>query len=134
MYVLDTNTLIYFFKGVGNVTSKLLTIPPKEIAIPAVVIYEIEYGIAKSTSPKKRQAQLIEICSLVNILPFGSKEALSAATIRSKLEKKGTPIGPYDILIAGTALEHQGILVTNNLKEFSRVPKLQTENWYSQTK
>ena len=131
MYVLDTNTLIYFFKGMGNVPNKFLTIPPKEIAIPAIVIYELEYGIAKSSSPKKRQAQLNEICSLVNILPFGDKEALSSATIRAKLEKKGTPIGPYDILIAGTALEHQGVLVTNNLKEFSRVPKLKTENWYS---
>ncbi len=53
MYVLDTNTLIYFFKGEGNVARKLLTISPKEIAIPAIVVYEIEYGIAKSTSPKK---------------------------------------------------------------------------------
>ena len=131
MYILDTNTLIYFFKGMGNVPSKFLAISPKEIAIPAIVIYELEYGIAKSSFPKKRQAQLNEICSLVNILPFGDKEAFSAASIRAKLEKKGTPIGPYDILIAGIALEHQGILVTNNLKEFSRVPKLKTENWYS---
>ncbi len=131
MYILDTNTLIYFFKDMGNVSSRLLTVSPKEIAIPAIVIYELEYGISKSSSPKKRQAQLNEICSLINILPFGDKEALSSASIRAKLEKKGTPIGPYDVLIAGTALEHQGILVTNNLKAFSRVPKLKTENWYS---
>jgi len=131
MYILDTNTLIYFFKGMGKVSGKFLSISPKDIAIPAIVIYELEYGIAKSSSPKKRQAQLDEICSLVNILPFGEKEAFSSASIRAKLEKKGTPIDPYDILIAGTALEHQGILVTNNLKEFSRVPKLKTENWYS---
>ena len=131
MYILDTNTLIYFFKGMGNVPGKFLNTSPKEIAIPAVVIYELEYGIAKSSSPKKRRSQLNEICSLVNILPFGDREAFSSASIRAKLEKRGTPIGPYDILIAGTALEHQGILVTNNLKEFSRVPKLKTENWYS---
>ena len=131
MYILDTNTLIYFFKGMGNVPSKLLAIQPKKIAIPAIVIYELEYGIARSNSPKKRQTQLKEICSLVNILPFGNKEARSAAFIRANLEKKGTPIGPYDVLIAGTALEHGGILVTNNLKEFSRVSKLKTENWYS---
>ncbi len=131
MYILDTNTLIYFFKGMGNVSSKLLAIPPKDITIPAIVIYELEYGIARSRSPEKRQAQLKEICSLVNLLPFGNKEARSSASIRAKLEKKGTPIGPYDILIAGTALEHRGILVTNNLKEFLRVPKLKTENWYS---
>lgn len=80
---------------------------------------------------KKRQAQLNELCSLVSILPFGEKEAISAASVRAKLEQKGTPIGAYDLLIAGTALEHKGILVTNNLKEFSRVPKLKTENWFS---
>ena len=131
MYILDTNTLIYFFKGMGNVPSRLLTTSPKDIAIPAIVIYELEYGIAKSSSPNKRQAQLNEIISLVTIVPFGYKEALSSAKIRAELEKKGTPIGPYDILIAATAMVHQGILVTNNLKEFSRVPKLKTENWFS---
>ncbi len=131
MYVIDTNTLIYFFKGIGNVSKKLLSISPKDIAIPSIVIYELEFGIAKSSSPKKRQAQLHDICSLINILPFSNREASLSAAIRAKLEKKGTPIGPYDILIAGTALAHQGILVTNNLKEFSRVPKLKTENWYS---
>ncbi len=130
MYVIDTNTLIYFFKGAGNVPEKFLSKSPKDIAIPSIVIYELEFGIAKSSSPKKRRAQLAEILSLVNILPFGDKEASLSASIRAKLEKKGTPIGPYDILIAGTALAHQGILVTNNLKEFSRVPKLKTENWY----
>ncbi len=130
MYVIDTNTLIYFFKGMGNVPNKFLAIPPKDIAIPSIVLYELEYGIAKSSSPTKRQNQLKELCSLVNILPFGEEEARSSASIRAKLEKKGTPIGPYDILIAGTALHHQGILVTNNIKEFSRVPKLMSENWY----
>ena len=131
MYVIDTNTLIYFFKGIGNVPEKFLSISPKDIAIPSIVIYELEFGIAKSSSPKKRQAQLKDILSLVNILPFGDKEASLSASIRAKLEKKGTPIGPYDILIAGTALAHQGILVTNNLKEFTRIPKLKTENWYN---
>jgi len=131
VYVIDTNTLIYFFKGIGNVSDKFLSISPKDIAIPSIVIYELEFGIAKSTSPKKRQSQLNDICSLVKIIPFGDKEASSSAAVRAKLEKKGTPIGPYDILIAGTALANQGILVTNNLKEFTRVPKLKTENWYS---
>ncbi len=130
MFVLDTNTLIYFFKGIGNVAGKLLTISPKEIAIPTIVVYELEYGIAKSSSPKKRQAQLKEMCSLVKVLPFGNEEARLAALIRAQLEKKGTPIGPYDVLIAATALANQGVLVTNNAKEFSRVSKLKIENWY----
>ncbi len=114
----------------GNVPYNLLATSPKKIAIPSIVLFEIEYGIAKSNSPDKRLAQLKEICSLVNLLPFGSQEARFSAIIRAQLEKKGTPIGPYDLLIAGTALAHQGILVTNNTKEFSRVSGLKIENWY----
>ena len=129
MYILDTNTLIYFFKGLGNVADNLLAVSPKDIGIPAVVLYELEYGIAKSSSPKKRTKQLEELCALVEVLTFGNKEAKTSATIRAVLEKKGTPIGPYDVMIAGTALSRQGVLVTNNTKEFRRVPKLQITDW-----
>ncbi len=75
MYVLDTNTLIYFLKGMGEVPRKLLATPPNEIAIPAIVLYELEYGIAKSGSPEKSRIQLKEICSLVEVLPFGNEAA-----------------------------------------------------------
>ncbi|MDP2126015.1 MAG: type II toxin-antitoxin system VapC family toxin [Pseudohongiella sp.] len=130
MYVLDTNILIYFFKGLGGVPQKLLSVSPKDIGIPAVVVYELEYGIAKSGSPKKRRQQLSELCSVVSVLPFGSAEARLTADIRTKLEKSGTPIGPYDLLIAGTAMSNQAVLVTNNIREFSRVPDLRIENWF----
>ncbi len=130
MYVLDTNTLIYFFKGLGKVPQRLLAVSPKDIGIPAIVIYELEYGIAKSSAPKKRQQQLEEICSIVNVLPFGRAESKLAANVRTKLEAKGTPIGPYDLLIAGTAIANNAVLVTNNTKEFSRIQKLQIENWF----
>jgi len=130
LYVLDTNTLIYFFKGMGNVADRLLATSPKDIGIPAIVIYELEYGIARSTSPKKRMKQLQEICALVNVLHFAENEARLSANIRVQLEKKGMPIGPHDVMIAGTALFAQGILVTSNTKEFKRVPKLKIENWF----
>lgn len=130
MYIIDTNTLIYFFKGMGGVPDKLLAVSPKDIAIPSVVLYELEYGIEKSTSPRKRQAQLKELCSLIEILPFEEEAARIAASIRAMLEKKGTPIGPCDVLIAATALANRGVLVTNNTKEFARVSGLKLENWY----
>ncbi len=130
MYIIDTNTLIYFFKGIGNVPGKFLKVSPKDMAIPSVVLYELEYGIAKSTSPRKRQAQLKELCSLVRILPFEEEAARFSASIRASLEKKGIPIGACDVLIAGTALANKGTLVTNNTKEFSRIPKLKLDNWY----
>jgi tRNA(fMet)-specific endonuclease VapC len=130
MIVLDTNTLIYFFKGQGRVMERLLAHSPQEIGVPAIVIYELEVGIAKSTSPAKRRRQLAELLAVVTILPFGAAEARQAASIRATLAQAGTPIGPYDILIAGTALAHGGRLATHNVKEFNRVPGLSLEDWY----
>jgi tRNA(fMet)-specific endonuclease VapC len=129
-YVLDTNTLIYFFKGLGKVASRLLATPPNEIGIPTIVIYELEVGIAKSKSPERRKAQLHEFMSLINILPFGFDEAKCAATIRAKLERKGIPIGPYDVLIAASALASNCTLVTHNKEEFERIDGLKIEDWF----
>ena len=129
-YCLDTNTLIYFFKGLGNISTRLLGTPPGEIAIPTVVIFELEVGIGKSTSPRRRIAQLQEITSIVNIIPFGQAEAKAAAKIRIKLERQGNPIGPYDILIAASALANNSTLITHNIREFERVDGLRTEDWY----
>jgi tRNA(fMet)-specific endonuclease VapC len=129
-YVLDTNTLIYFFKGVGNVKNRLLSLPPSEIVLPAIVLFELEFGIAKSASPRKRIRQLNDFTALVNVIPFGPAEAKAAAQIRAKLEKKGIPIGPYDVLIAACAKANNLILVTHNVKEFKRIQGLQVEDWF----
>lgn len=130
MYVLDTNTLIYFFKGVGRVAETLLSIPPKDIGLPSIVLYELSVGVAKSSSPEKRRLQLSQFVGLVNVLPFACDEARYAANIRAKLEIQGLRIGPYDILIAAVALSNNGILVTHNIKEFSRIDGLQLEDWF----
>ena len=130
MYVLDTNTLIYYFKGVGQVAQNFLRKSPKEIGIPTIVLFELEVGIVKSQSPQKRIKQLQEMTSLVNIIPLGSKEAKVSASIRAQLEKKGTPIGPFELLIGGTALAHQAILITHNAREFERIDNLKMEDWY----
>ena len=130
MYVLDTNTLIYFFKGMGKVAEKLVSLAPKDIGLPTIVLFEILVGIEKSIQSKKRKQQLEQLADIVNILPFGHKEAEHAAKIRAKLERKGRPIGPYDILIAATALSNNSVLITHNTKEFKRVNGLQIEDWY----
>ncbi|NOY70427.1 MAG: type II toxin-antitoxin system VapC family toxin [Deltaproteobacteria bacterium] len=130
MYILDTNTLIYFFKGMGNVADNLLSKQPKNILIPSIVLYELEVGIAKSTKPDKRKSQLKTFVSRVSISPFGEKEAKAAAIIRADLESKGTPIGPYDTLIAGIALSANATLVTHNTDEFKRIKSLKIEDWY----
>jgi tRNA(fMet)-specific endonuclease VapC len=130
MYLLDTNTLIYFFKDAGNVADTLLSKSPKDIAIPSITLFELEVGIAKSVKPRKRKAQLESLVTLITTIPFGEKEAKSAAKIRAELETMGKPIGPYDTLIAGTAVSSDYILVTHNTKEFSRVKNLKVEDWY----
>jgi len=130
MYVLDTNTLIYYFKGIGKVADIMLNHPPFAIGIPTVVLFELEVGLAKSISSRERRTQLEKVTSIVNVLPFGATEAQCAAAVRAELEMKGTPIGPYDILIAGTALANKSTLVTHNRKEFERVNDLRIEDWY----
>lgn len=130
MYLLDTNTVIYYFKNLGQVADRLLSHSPDQIAIPAVVVYELETGIAKSTQPEKRRAQLDTLLRTVAIWPFALAEAQATATLRATLEKAGQPLGPMDYLIAGTALAHQAILVTHNTREFSRAPGLLCEDWY----
>lgn len=130
MWVMDTNTLIYFFKGMGRVADNLLKRSPKDIAIPAVVLFELEAGIAKSSSPRKRTKQLKALVDVVHLLPFAANEAKTSASIRAELEKNGTPIGPYDLLIAGTAVAHGGTLVTRNIAEFKRIKQLKLENWF----
>lgn len=130
MYVLDTNTLIYYFKGQGRVAQNLVNVSAQEISIPTIVLFELQVGIAKSTSPAKRTQQLQELMSRVNLVLFDREAALAAAKIRAELEQQGTPIGQMDVLIAGTAIVLQATLVTHNIKEFSRVSGLTIVDWY----
>lgn len=129
-YVLDTNTLIYFFKGVGQVASHLYSCDPYEVIVPTVVLYELNVGIQKSTHPAKRLAQLSTLLEQVQVLSFGRREAEVSAQIRATLERQGKLIGPYDIQIAGCALANNATLVTHNIKEFERVEGLVVVDWF----
>ena len=127
---MDTNTLIYYFKGQGQIAKNFANVSPQEIGISRIVLFELQVGIAKSTSPAKRTQQLQQLLSRVNLVPFDRDSAVAAATIRAQLEQQGTPIGSLDVLIAGTALAFQATLVTHNVKEFSRVSGLAIADWY----
>ena len=130
MYLLDTNTVIYFFKGMGDVANNLFSHSPKDIFIPSIVVYELEVGIAKSNNSKKRETQLNQLLSDITIVDFSYKEAKEAANIRAVLEVKGEPIGPIDTLIAAMAKANNLTLVTHNVKEFSKVKDLLLEDWF----
>lgn len=129
-YALDTNTLIYFFKGMGDIAPKLLAQAPGDILLPAVVLYELETGIAKSQAPEKRRAQLNALLKVIQVIPFDTKAARIAADVRAALKQQGCMIGPIDTLIAASAMAAGAILVTRNTNEFSRIAGLLVENWY----
>jgi len=130
MFALDTNTVIYFFKGEGQVAATLLSTPPADVAVPCVVLYELEYGVARSKHPEQSKEQLDSFIALIDLLPFGPPEARTAAGIRADLEKRGRPIGAYDVLIAATALAGQHTLVTHNTREFERIKNLNIADWF----
>ena len=129
-YLLDTNTLIYYFKGLGNVKERLLVCQPSEIVLSSVVYYELQVGILKSTSPQKRIAQLAILKNQVSWVDFDEKSAEATAQIRVDLERIGKPIGSYDVQIAGMAVANDLILVTHNTGEFGRVSGLKLEDWF----
>ncbi len=130
MYALDTNTVIHFFQGKGRVAERLLRTPPREVALPAVVVYELEVGTAKMEAPDKRRQRLDELVAATTVLPFGLEEARIGARIRASLELAGMKIGPLDTLIAATALRHNATLVTHNVDEFERVKGLAARDWF----
>lgn len=130
MILLDTNTCIYIINNrPPNVLDRFKTYKAGEIGISSIAASELAYGVAKSGSSKNRNALDMFLAPL-QILPFDSQCLWFYAELRTSLEKNGLPIGPMDTLIAAHALSIKGTLVTNNTKEFSRVPKLKIENWF----
>jgi tRNA(fMet)-specific endonuclease VapC len=130
VYALDTNTLLDYFRGKGNVAVNLLALPPSEVALPAIVAYEVWVGVLGSQNAKRRQAQYEQFLATVGVLPFDSAVGRRAAELRQALERRGEGIGPMDTLIAATALAYNATLVTRNMREFGRVPGLQVVDWH----
>ena len=128
MTLLDTNTVIFYLRGQRPVVSRLQSSSRRELAIPSVVAYEIEYGTLKIGSPRRR-ALAFELLEGVLQVPFDHEAARESARIRIELEAKGMVIGPMDLLIAGTAVSRGAVLVTSNTEEFSRVKGLRLSDW-----
>lgn len=129
-YLLDTDTLIYIFKRAGNCLEHLRKLPDEVIATSAVNMFELEFGLAKSDKPAPLRAFIHEVKQRYTVLNFDAAAAQKAGEIRAVLQSKGTPIGPYDVQVAGVALANNLSIVTRNTREFERVPGLRVENWY----
>ena len=132
MICLDTNVVIAYWNGRS---ARLVERFEREIrraplALPVVTLFELHYGIAKSTRRQENADRLAIFLQLpIDVLTFEPEDAEEAGEIRSALERAGTPIGPYDVLIAAQARRRGAVLVTANTGEFARVPGLRVEDW-----
>jgi len=129
-YMLDTNICIYIIKKKPEkVICELQRHNPKDICISSVTYAELVHGVEKSQAVEKNRLALTILLSNIAIMDFDVGAANCYGKIRADLEKKGTPIGPLDMMIAGHAMSLGYTVVTNNTREFSRVDKLKIENW-----
>lgn len=132
LYLLDTNVLVALLRGNGSAARPRLREAEGRVAVSTVSEMELEYGIERSDdSPRNRQA-VDELLSLVDVLPFDGLAAMHAGRVRARLAARGTPIGPYDALLAGHARSLGLVMVTNNVRELSRVPGLEVEDWLAE--
>ena len=130
MYMLDTNICIYVLKKRPiAVRDKFDNVRRDQIYISIITYAELKFGVEKSLSKKMNQEILNEFLARLQIRPWDEKAANHYAKIRFQLEKQGTPIGNMDLMIASHARSCGYKLVTNNLKEFDRVPDLKLDNW-----
>lgn len=133
MFGIDTNAVIHAISGrVPRVRERMeqALAGGTPIGLSTIVLYELNYGIRKSARPGANSAALLTFLSLgFEVWTFEPADAEEAGEIRAALEKSGTPIGPYDILVAAQARRRGAILVTANASEFARVPGLKTDDW-----
>lgn len=129
-YLLDTNICIYLIKKrLPEVFDRFKRHSPQDVAISTITLFELQYGVEKSQYRQRSEDALTKFLLPLNLINLDRSSAIEAAAIRAQFEKKGIPIGPYDLLIAGLARSRDMILVTNNTKEFERIAGLHLENW-----
>ena len=129
-YMLDTNICIYAIKHMPReVIERLNEHNPNEICISSVTYAELIHGVEKSKAVEKNRTTLTLLLADIEILPFDTGAAEGYGEIRAELERKGIPIGPLDMMIAGHAKSLGYTVVTNNIKEFDRIDGLRLENW-----
>lgn len=128
-YMLDTNICIYVIKNRPSALREKFNKHAQDLCISTVTLAELMYGAEKSANRKSNLDVVESFAARLSVLPFDEKAAAHHGQIRAELEHKGTPIGPYDLMIAGHARGEGLVLVTNNVCEFERVAGLRIENW-----
>jgi tRNA(fMet)-specific endonuclease VapC len=127
-YLLDANAIIALLSDTTSpIARRVRRYAPRDFGVSAVVICELYYGAFKSQRVEQNVARVDAL--RFSVLEFDEEDAKQAGQIRAHLASKGTPIGPYDVLIAGQARARELTLVTHNTGEFQRVPGLKVEDW-----
>lgn len=129
LYLLDTNILIAALKGHPSVRACLESTSLEALRLSAIVLGELEFGAEKSAYAERNRSRLAELTRRLPLLGLDAETASCYGRIRSRLERLGTPIGANDLWIAAQAQRHGATVVTDNLREFERVPGLGVENW-----
>ena len=130
MYLLDTNICIYIINNRPEyVRAKLKRIDNRAIYLSTISFAELQYGAYKSSKPQNSKQALLDFVKPLTFLDFTTEDAEAFGAIRAYLEKRGTVIGAYDMQIAAQAMTRNLILITNNSREFRRIPSLKLENW-----
>ena len=129
-YLLDTNICIYILnRRPLSVIRRFKSFEIGDIGISSITVSELYYGAQKSQRPEENLQRIFAFLMPFEIIPYDEAAANAYGRIRAMLEQKGQIIGPLDLLIAAHAVSRELILVTNNVREFRRVPNLQIENW-----
>jgi tRNA(fMet)-specific endonuclease VapC len=128
-YMLDTNICIFTIKNKPAIVRQAFRDNQGQLCMSTVTLMELVYGTERSTKPKDNLAVVEGFAARLELLDYNSAAAIHTAQLRGELASLGTPIGPYDHMIAGHARSLGLILVTNNTREFERVPGLRIEDW-----
>lgn len=128
-YLLDTNICIYTIKNKPPAVREAFHRHHGQLAISTITLMELIYGAEKSSAPERNLAVVEGFAARLEVLNYDADAAAHSGQVRAELARAGTPIGPYDQMIAGHARSLGLIVVTNNLKEFERVPGLRIEDW-----
>jgi tRNA(fMet)-specific endonuclease VapC len=128
-YMLDTNILIYTIRNRPKKVRDAFKKHADYLAMSTVTLGELIYGAEKSAQSVRNLADIEALAARMDVVPFDSQAAIHFGQVRAELAKSGKLIGPFDLMIAGHARSRGLILVTNNLREFKRVPGLRVENW-----
>lgn len=133
-YMLDTNIVIYTIKNKPEVVRAAFKAHYGQICISTVALMELVYGAEKSSAPERNLGEVEGLAARLEVLDYDDHAAIHTGQIRAELAKAGKPIGPYDQMIAGHARSKGLVIVTNNQKEFARVPGIRVENWIKNKK